>query len=69
MAIMNKLPNDYAFPDSTTGNGMTLRQWYKGQALAGISISSNPSNTDIMHYAMVVGKIADAMIEEDRQNG
>jgi hypothetical protein len=67
---------DPAFPTdspSQTGpntwhfSGMTMRQWYKGMALAsiqaaGITIPPSLSNKSI---AEIAGMIADAMLAED----
>lgn len=70
-----------AFPETIGygGNlprpGMTLRQWYKGRALAGEMASQNLSDSDACfgsddheQIATNMGKIADAMIEEDKNH-
>ena len=68
MAILNRIPDTSAFPN-TNGTGMTMRQWYKGQILAGMTIGSSAAKGDMLHRARIVGEMADALIEEDLANG
>tara|TARA_R110000772_G_scaffold99174_1_gene198814 strand:- start:88086 stop:88295 length:210 start_codon:yes stop_codon:yes gene_type:complete len=67
MAILNRIPDTSAFPN-TNGTGMTMRQWYKGQILAGFNFPEMPympSKGDIRYYTKIIGQLADALIEED----
>jgi len=67
MAILNKISNDGAFPNEG-GIGMSQRQWYKGQALASFPFVRIPSSDEeIVGIAQLIGLMADALIEEDRQ--
>ena len=71
MAIMNQLPNNSAFPNANS-TGMTMRQWYKSQILAGIhlpDIPYAPSNYDMKFYVKIICQLADLLVEEDRVNG
>ena len=48
--------------------GMTVRQFYKGQATQGIAIHLNvmaPNDSDIKYAVELACKIADALIAED----
>lgn len=49
-----------AFP-SDTANGMTLRDWFAGQALAGILASGHTGNDE--DAAILAYDIAEAMLE------
>ncbi len=44
-------------------DGMTMRQWYKGQALVGLT---DRDNMGVAELSEVCGRIADAMIVEDK---
>ena len=50
----------------THASGMTLRQWYAGQALAGL-LASGPHDCDARGIAHDALMHADAMIEYERQ--
>lgn len=52
-------PNPNAFPDEFE-NGMSLRDWFAGQALAGILAANNHRGTPSVDEAY---KWADAMLE------
>ena len=58
-----------AFGDPILHPGMTLRQWYKGQALTamGPTLQLNPDNIDgdMLGAARLCGRMADAQIAED----
>ena len=61
---MRAFPND---ADKDLWGGMTMRQWYKGQILAGADMLECAE----VAYAKVIesiGKIADAMIAEDEEH-
>ena len=72
---MSKIYGGAAFPhDRDCGQwceGMTLRQWYAGQALAGLCASH--AHPDAMGYpdgnetALKALSLADAMIEHERK--
>lgn len=51
-----------AFP-SYYDNGMTLRQWYKGNIASGIGIHMGKFSTDKVSEA--ISSLADAMIADD----
>jgi hypothetical protein len=63
---MNK--DDCVFPLGEHGgwNGMTLRDWFAGQALAGMSerIKQNSSDLDVRDVVFCAYCIADAMLDE-----
>ena len=72
-------PSTHAFP-SIEGPGMTLRQWYAGQALAGvmanpvflketIAIAQNDRVTKEILIAAICQTLADAMIAALKENG
>ena len=44
----------------TSYEGMTMRQWYKGMALANL-----PSGCPIGHRGALTGRIADELLKED----
>ncbi len=59
--------------------GMSLRQWYKGQALAGfladhVNIAAATTEADTRHLSldlylgMAAGEIADGQLAEDREH-
>lgn len=60
---MSKNDGGYAFP---TGYyiGMTLRDWFAGQALSGIAENYNGLGTDLNRTAEIAYRLADAMIRE-----
>ena len=53
----------------TTHGGMTMRQWYKGQALVGLLALTGVKDTHLGVCADKTGKIADAMVAEDENAG
>ena len=60
--------NEPAFPSDRFGElGMTLRDWFAGQALAGILVGvDNPAHPNIAEMAY---RAADSMLQErDRTN-
>jgi len=60
------MTNEYAFPSThpdVSTLGMTLRDWFAGQALTGI-LSSENRLIDADHYALISYQVADAMIKE-----
>ncbi len=61
-----------AFPSLGRPDGMTMRQFYKGRALAGLVyaglITANMENRNpTWEIATWAGSIADAMIAEDKE--
>lgn len=49
--------------------GMTMRQWYKGQALTNEYITTRIGDYDkARHIAEYCGEVADAMIAEDEKS-
>ena len=67
--------NPAAFPEHPYGHfesgltrgfrsGMTLRDWFAGQALAGRMINGFASSADGVVHARVAYKLADAMLQE-----
>jgi len=59
---MSKRDGGFAFPQGAF-DGMTMRQFYKGMALAGIRID----NITVEKMAEIAAAIADALIHEDRE--
>ena len=64
-------PNEHPYPEGGPGatrwhTGMTLRQWYKGMAIAGYN--ANP-NYERSHNKKIIwaGEDADALIAEDKK--
>ena len=78
------MDNPFAFPVSTTfglngevsygGNGMTMRQWYKGMAMQGLLATSievifkQEKVESRQDYALLSAKMADAMLAEDEEH-
>jgi hypothetical protein len=66
---MNDKHGGFAFPQSHpdvaysdyTGGGMTLRDWFAGQALAGLLADPDRNGSD-NQYAKVAYSLADAML-------
>lgn len=63
--------NDWAFPTPFAGGtatepGMTLRDWFAGQALIGI-IASGPHDCRIRELTDEAYQYADAMLESHKQ--
>ena len=77
---MNKPSNPPAFPVVETATngygseyemvtpGMTLRDYFAGQALIGLLVSDTAFRTDCDSYANQAGKLADAMLKEKGVN-
>lgn len=68
-------PNDSAFPwtqsQELRADGMTMREWYAGQALAGLMANSDLVDLTKSGWAPVKGAeicfaVADAMLQEGR---
>lgn len=60
-------PGDQFKASGLTSIGeMSLRQWYKGQAIAGLA--STGFAQDHRNVAKIAGSIADCLIEEDQEN-
>ena len=55
-----------AFPRTAHGqdSGMTMRQWYKGQALSGIDVTTHKDGKRLKKFCALA---ADLMIEEDEE--
>jgi hypothetical protein len=56
-----------AFPVEAQGRiwrGMSMRQWYAGQALAGLL--ADPNMTDFMTAVLAAQDYADAMVQYDK---
>lgn len=70
-------PNEHLSPEAGPGatewhTGMTMRQWYKGQALIGIMTSpgyaEGPEPLEFPKTAAILAAVmADALIAEDRR--
>lgn len=59
--------NPYAFPahgPDDEYNGMTLRDWFAGQALMGMLTSPANDSVPMPRYASAAYEIADAMLAE-----
>ena len=68
MSINDDSGPAFARPDGETNyaqDGMTLRQWYAGQALAGV-LPIQDSAKDPEAIAALCFRIADAMVEAGR---
>lgn len=74
----NTHPCDYAFPVAPGDvpywqPGMTLRDWFAGQALAGMcghpKALGNISDEDLLEDARLMYRLADAMIEARAKGG
>lgn len=67
--MADKPENPNAFPvssiDGFTDHGMTLRDWFAGQALIGLGLSLNPAHVD--QYAKSAYAYADALLTEREQ--
>jgi hypothetical protein len=62
------MKTQHAFPDEVH-DGMTLRQWYAGQALIGEIIATLPTNNrESCALASLCFRIADAMIEAEAKD-
>ena len=59
---MSKRDGGFAFPQGTF-DGMTMRRWYKGMALAGIRID----NITVEKMAEIASAVADALVAEDKE--
>jgi hypothetical protein len=57
------------FPDPFMGNGMTLRDWFAGQALAGMMVGYHEHPNNEFTCASVSYKAADAMLEARKKKG
>jgi len=57
------MPHCQVYHETEMYPGMTMRQWYKGMALAGIRID----NITVEKMAEIAAAIADALIHEDRE--
>ena len=57
------LINDHTHP-TTINNGMTLRDYFAGQALAGILVSPNLTHLSINDIADRAFLVAEAMLDE-----
>ena len=56
-------------PDDERNEGMTLRDYFAGQALIGLLGNGYPNNTDGAHYAKAAYHYADAMIAARNGDG
>lgn len=71
--MADKPENPNAFPapknplayQNAFGPGMTLRDWFAGQALIGLGLSLNPAHVD--QYARSAYAYADALLTEREQ--
>jgi hypothetical protein len=66
----NRASGGPAFPAACTGTvipGMTLRQFYKGMALAGMKANGDYTMTSFQGLAYWAGALADAMLCEDEE--
>lgn len=64
-------PDDQAFPcnkDGKTEHGLTLRQWYKGQALAGLVVANTGKMVDDEEKVRIASALADAAVAEDQEH-
>ena len=60
-----RMPDGLRIQGHTGHPGMTMRQWYKSQALIGI-LASGPHDCNIRELVYEAGQYADAMIAEDQ---
>ncbi len=65
---MGDVPNPFAFPSGDfqgyePGSGMTLRDYFAGQALAGLATTYEPGVRYSEDIAEIAFRCADAMIE------
>jgi hypothetical protein len=60
------LQNPYAFPDDERQTGMTLRDWFAGQALTGLLACDAEDDVDVIYQAVATAayKLADALLAE-----
>lgn len=67
----NKSDGGAAYPSDYSGRGMSLRQWYAGMAMQGLSQGWEISNPDSMVLAfdlipLLALKLADSMIAHEQ---
>ncbi len=62
-----------AFPGTGYGRGMSLRDWFAGQAITGVMAAELPAKTNISgaikDAAEIAYSIADAMLAERKKGG